>query len=122
MVAVDSNRPLLADPSSLLLYSLVLLGASVCLSQEPWESDVMESESDFGGNSEDEEDDEYAKAFDRAEDTPHGDEDGDEDGDGDGDGGGAGYGGKGSGDINGEDVTFSDSAIPVRPRRKVGRQ
>ena len=83
----------------------------------------MESESDFGGNSEDEADD-YATAFDRAEDTPDGDGDGDgdEDGDGDGDGGdGGGYGGKGSGDINGEDVTFSDSAIPVRPRRKVGQ-
>lgn len=78
----------------------------------------MESESDFGGNSEDEEDDDYATAFDRAEDTPDGD--GDEDGDGDG-GGGGGYGGKGSGDINGEDVTFSDSAIPIRPRRKVSR-
>lgn len=78
----------------------------------------MESESDFGGNSEDEEDDNYAEAYERAEDTPDGD--GDEDGDGDGDGG-AGYGGKGIGGINGENVTFSDSAIPVRPRRKVGR-
>lgn len=75
----------------------------------------MESESDFGGNSEDEEDDDFGKTFERAEDTPEGD-----DGDGDG-GGGAGYGGKGSGDINGEDITFSESAIPVRPRRKVGR-
>lgn len=79
----------------------------------------MESESDFGGNSEDEEDEDYTKPFDRAEDTPDGDGDGDDYGNGD--DGGAGYGGKGGGDANGEDVTFSDSAIPVRPRRKVRR-